>query len=246
METDRTRYYALDDIRGITLISMIFYHAMWDIVFILGKDIKWYNEAPGYIWQQSIGWTFILLSGFCWQLGRHRLKRSITVFMAGLLVTAVTLLVMPQNRVIFGVLTFIGSAMFIMIPFDKFLRKCKAGVGLALSLALFFISRDINSGWIGFESIRLVKVPQFFYDNLFTTYLGFPNRGFFSTDYYSLFPWLFLFMAGYFLYNILEKSGFLKSLSKSIFPGVGILGRFSLIIYMVHQPLIYLVILMIS
>lgn len=246
METDRTRYYALDDIRGITLISMIFYHAMWDIVFILGKDIKWYNEAPGYIWQQSIGWTFILLSGFCWQLGRHRLKRSITVFMAGLLVTAVTLLAMPQNRVIFGVLTFIGSAMFIMIPFDKFLRKCKAGVGLALSLALFFISRDINSGWIGFESIRLVKVPQFFYDNLFTTYLGFPNRGFFSTDYYSLFPWLFLFMAGYFLYNILEKSGFLKSLSKSIFPGVGILGRFSLIIYMVHQPLIYLVILMIS
>lgn len=246
METDRTRYYALDDIRGITLISMIFYHAMWDIVFILGKDIKWYNEAPGYIWQQSIGWAFILLSGFCWQLGRHRLKRSITVFMAGLLVTAVTLLAMPQNRVIFGVLTFIGSAMFIMIPFDKFLRKCKAGVGLALSLALFFISRDINSGWIGFESIRLVKVPQFFYDNLFTTYLGFPNRGFFSTDYYSLFPWLFLFMAGYFLYNILEKSGFLKSLSKSIFPGVGILGRFSLIIYMVHQPLIYLVILMIS
>ena len=246
METDRPRYYALDDIRGITLISMIFYHAMWDIVFILGKDIKWYNEAPGYIWQQSIGWTFILLSGFCWQLGRHRLKRSITVFMAGLLVTAVTLLAMPQNRVIFGVLTFIGSAMFIMIPFDKFLRKCKAGVGLALSLALFFISRDINSGWIGFESIRLVKVPQFFYDNLFTTYLGFPNRGFFSTDYYSLFPWLFLFMAGYFLYNILEKSGFLKSLSKSIFPGVGILGRFSLIIYMVHQPLIYLVILMIS
>lgn len=246
METDRTRYYALDDIRGITLISMIFYHAMWDIVFILGKDIKWYNEAPGYIWQQSIGWTFILLSGFCWQLGRHRLKRSITVFMAGLLVTAVTLLAMPQNRVIFGVLTFIGSAMLIMIPLDTFLRKCKAGVGLALSLALFFISRDINSGWIGFESIRLVKVPQFFYDNLFTTYLGFPNRGFFSTDYYSLFPWLFLFMAGYFLYNILEKSGFLKSLSKSIFPGVGILGRFSLIIYMVHQPLIYLVILMIS
>ena len=246
METDRTRYYALDDIRGITLISMIFYHAMWDIVFILGKDIKWYNEAPGYIWQQSIGWTFILLSCFCWQLGRHRLKRGITVFMAGLLVTAVTILAMPQNRVIFGVLTFIGSAMLIMIPFDKFLRKCKAGVGLALSLALFFISRDINSGWIGFESIRLVKVPQFFYDNLFTTYLGFPNRGFFSTDYYSLFPWLFLFMAGYFLYNILEKSGFLKSLSKSIFPGVGILGRFSLIIYMVHQPLIYLVILMLS
>lgn len=68
METDRTRYYALDDIRGITLISMIFYHAMWDIVFILGKDIKWYNEAPGYIWQQSIGWTFILLSGFAGSL----------------------------------------------------------------------------------------------------------------------------------------------------------------------------------
>ncbi|MBQ9644441.1 MAG: DUF1624 domain-containing protein, partial [Lachnospiraceae bacterium] len=37
------RYHLLDGIRGITLISMILYHAAWDAVYLLGADWPWYQ-----------------------------------------------------------------------------------------------------------------------------------------------------------------------------------------------------------
>ena len=109
----KNRFQLLDTIRGIVLISMIIYHATWNMVYIYGMDWNWYKSRGAYIWQQSICWTFILLSGFCFSLGKRHLKSGLMIFGGGLLVTLVTLLAMPQNRVIFGVLTCIGSCILL-------------------------------------------------------------------------------------------------------------------------------------
>ena len=90
------RYRLLDELRGLDLISMMLYHGMWDVVFLFGVAQKWYTGRPGFVWQQSICWVFILLSGFCLPLGHHPLKRGAAVFGAGALVTGVTLLFMPD------------------------------------------------------------------------------------------------------------------------------------------------------
>ena len=103
------RYALLDELRGLDLVSMILYHACWDMMFLFGIWMDWYAGMPGRLWQQTICWVFILLSGFCAPFGRHMLRRGVTVFAAGALVTAVTLVFMPGNRVIFGVLTFRGT-----------------------------------------------------------------------------------------------------------------------------------------
>lgn len=63
------RYRLLDELRGLDLISMMLYHGMWDVVFLFGVAQKWYTGRPGFVWQQSICWVFILLSGFCLPLG---------------------------------------------------------------------------------------------------------------------------------------------------------------------------------
>lgn len=47
------RYFALDGIRGLALLNMIAYHAVWDLVYLFG---------------------------FCEPLGKKKLKRGITVF----------------------------------------------------------------------------------------------------------------------------------------------------------------------
>ena len=104
-ENKKQRYDLLDTIRGITLLSMICYHGAWDFVYLYQVKWDWYRGTGAYIWQQSICWTFIFLSGFCWSLGKRHLKRGLMVFGGGLLVTLVTILVMPDNRVVFGVLT---------------------------------------------------------------------------------------------------------------------------------------------
>ena len=236
----KNRLHFLDALRGFTLINMIAFHGLWNLVYLFGIKADWYTGTPGYIWQQAICWTFLLLSGFCWNLGRHPLKRGLTVFGGGALVTAVTCAVMPESRILFGVLTCLGSCMLLLIPAEKLLRRVPAAVGLSASFGLFLLLRNVSSGALGFEGLILCPLPASLYRNLLTAYFGFPPRGFFSTDYFPLLPWFFLFVTGYFLYRVLEERELTQKLfSKGRVPVLNWLGRHSLLVYLLHQPLLY-------
>lgn len=166
------RYALLDELRGLDLVSMMLYHGCWDLVNLFGIQADWYYGLPGHLWQQSICWVFILLSGFCVQLGHHTLRRGAQVFGAGALVTAVTLLFMPEDRVIFGVLTLLGSAMLLTGLLEKPLRHIPPAAGFAISAVLFALTRNVSAGYLGFGSLRL-WLPQTLYANCVTAYFGF-------------------------------------------------------------------------
>lgn len=234
------RYDFLDSFRGLVLISMIFYHACWDLVYIFGIKWSWYEGTGAYIWQQSICWSFILLSGFCWSLGKRHLKRGLLVFGGGIIISLVTILFMPQNRVVFGVLTLMGSCMLLMIPLEKWLSRITKQTGLVVMIFLFIITRNVNWGYLGFEGWNALKLPDFLYQGSVMTFLGFTEKGFYSTDYFSLIPWLFLFLSGYFIYRMMEeKQDFMNRYLIKGCRSLSFLGRHSLVIYMVHQPVIY-------
>ena len=228
------RFDTLDTIRGVTLISMILYHASWDLVYLYGVDWPFYHSTGAYLWQQSICWTFILLSGYCFHLGKHRLKRGLMAFGGGALVSLVTLLTMPDAPILFGVLTLLGTATLLTIPLDRTLLRIQPAVGLAGSVLLFGLLRNVNVGFLGFERWNLLGLPQGLYRNWFTAFLGFPHDSFYSSDYFSLLPWLFLFWAGYFLYRLRKPDRGGVSV-----PGVTAMGRHSLLIYLLHQPVLY-------
>lgn len=219
---------------------MIAYHACWDLVWIFGVDWPWYHSPGAFLWQQSICWTFILLSGFCWPLGRHPFRRGSIIFLCGFLITAVTVLFMPQNQILFGVLTLLGSCMLLLYLFHPVLCKIPSGLGAILSFLLFLFLRNINQGVLGFFHLQFFSLPEFLYRNLLTAYLGFPPTGFFSVDYFSLLPWGFLFLTGYFLYSLLQN--FLRETPCKL-PFLCWLGRRSLPIYLLHQPLVYVLLL---
>ena len=234
----RPRRHGLDTIRGLALVGMILYHAAWDMVYLFGADWDWYRSDGAYVWQQSICWTFILLSGYCFHLGRRRLRRGLMAFGGGLLVTAVTLVAMPETPILWGVLTLLGSAVLLTVPLDRLFAKVSARAGLALSFCLFLLLRDVSGSWLGFEGARILALPECLYANLFTAYLGFPAAGFYSSDYFPLIPWLFLFWSGYFLYRLRPEESH-KGLPS--IPGVTFMGRHSLLIYLLHQPAVYAV-----
>ena len=234
------RYHILDGIRGAAVISMILYHAVWDIVNMLGIYMPWYYSNIGYVWQQSICYTFILLSGFCWQMGRRRLRRGLTVFIAGLAVTVVTAVFMPNGVIIFGILTLIGTCMLVMIPLDKVFKRVNPVIGLILAAGAFFVTRNVNYGTLGFEEIIIKWLPHdALYKNTFTAFLGFPPYTFHSSDYFSFLPWVFLFIMGYFLYGIFERRDWLKVFARKGIHPLEFVGRHALIIYLVHQPVLY-------
>lgn len=231
------RYALLDELRGLDLVSMMLYHACWDMMFLFGIWMDWYAGMPGRLWQQTICWVFILLSGFCVQLGHHTLRRGAQVFGAGALVTAVTLLFMPEDRVIFGVLTFLGSAMLLTGVLEPLLKKIPPAAGLAVSAVLFALTYHLDERWLGFGGLRLA-LPDAWYANYFTAFFGFLPFDFYSTDYFALLPWLFLFWAGYFLYGIVGRQR-MEPLRRSVCPALGWMGRHSLLLYLLHQPVIY-------
>lgn len=244
------RYVRLDDIRGITLVSMILFHAVWDLVYIFGMDWHWFYTNVAFVWQQSICWTFILLSGFCWSFGKRKLRRGLIVSGAGILISFVTEVFMPDQRIRFGILTFLGLAMLVLIPLEKCLQKLSAELGLAVCLVAFMLLYGINDGYIGILGfVELLHLPEALYHlGDVATFMGFTDMWFYSSDYFSVLPWLLLFLTGYFCYRVSAEKGWLVVLAEQKSWGRfwNVCGKKSLLIYMLHQPVVYGVLLVLD
>ncbi|MCR5718304.1 MAG: DUF1624 domain-containing protein [Oscillospiraceae bacterium] len=227
----------LDSLRGLTVLNMILFHAMYDLVFIFGVSAPWFLGTGAFVWQQAICCTFITLSGFCAAMGKHTLRRGAVVFGIGAAVTLVTLFFMPEELIVFGVLTLIGSCMLLTGAAKSALRRIPAVIGLPVCFALFSFTRPVNSGGLGIFFRQLISLPEWLYHDYVTAYLGFPHPGFRTSDYFSLIPWLFLFLSGFFLHGLCGKQ-----ILNVTWKGIGVLnfiGRYALEIYVLHQPLIY-------
>ena len=294
------RLETLDLVRGLTLVSMIIYHGMWDFLYLTETGMSctalrtWYEGIGGHLWQQSICRTFILLSGFCVPFSRHILRRGLEVSLAGALVSAVTILALYEERVIFGVLTFLGAAMLVTGGLERlFNRKngekkldrtgpqnavLRSFAGLAACLLLFHVTRWINIGYLRIGPWLRLDLPDWLYTigsgkllGYIMSGLGFTTEGFFSTDYFSFFPWIFLFRAGLFLHRVLQapradagisvtekvcggpdgKGGSREAGMPEVFDAplfhikiapLNLIGRHSLLVYLLHQPVLYLLI----
>lgn len=238
-EVKKQRYHLLDSIRGFLLILMITYHTMFDITMFSPGDFTVLNTG-GYLFQQFIGWGFIFLSGMCRNLGKRHLRRGLIILGGAMLVSLVSYFFMPDMPISFGILTFMGSATLIMIPLENLLKDVHAPTAMAICLLLFLLCKNVPYGNLGFEGLALVELPRFLYQNTATAYLGFPPTGFVSGDYYSLIPWFFLYLSGYFFWNCFCQTQKVQKILSFKVPVIDFLGRHSLLIYLVHQPICFM------
>lgn len=237
----KPRYGLFDALRGFSLISMILYHATYDLVAIYGVPLPWFFAAPGYVWQQSICWGFIFLSGLCWDFSKNPLKRGLLLSFCGLLITIVTWFIMPSQVVFMGVLSFLGAATLLMIPVNAIVQGLRPGMGLFLSALLFIVTRNVNQGSLGFEGFNIAPLPNALYEIKGSFIWGFPPAGFYSSDYFSVLPWFFLFLSGYFFWKIISKKAKVSPIVRANVPLLGAIGRKSLGVYLLHQPLLLLI-----
>lgn len=239
------RYPLLDALRGFSLCSMAGFHLTWDLIHLCGAvDPRGYETAL-YLWQQSICWTFIFLSGFSWPLGRRPARRGLEVFFCGAVISAASVIAMPAGPILFGILTFLGSAMILLAPLAPILFRIPAAAGLALCVALFALCRGVNRGVLGFPPFfTLAPLPGEWYRDLFTAWLGFPPPDFISLDYFSLLPWLLLYGAGFFFHRLATERGFLSFFARSAPRLLALAGRHSLAFYLLHQPVLIALLLL--
>ena len=182
------RLWLLDALRGAALVNMLAYHALYDWVYVFGHTGGWYDiSAPGcHIWQQYICWSFLLLSGYSATLARRPLKNGLVVAGCAAVLTVATAVCMPSQAIWFGVLHLNAAAMLLTCLLRPLLQACPAGPGLAVCAALFALTNQLPYGYLGFEGLRLVRMPASLYQaNLF--WLGLPDlTKFSSADYFPL------------------------------------------------------------
>lgn len=226
---NRKRIWELDMLRGIAIIIVILIHLTFDLVDLYRV---WDLKNP-WLYEFSRDWggvIFLVISGICVNLGSRTVRRGITVFLCGMLCTAVTtgmyLLNFADRSIIiyFGVLHCLGCCMLLWPLFKK------APVWL-----------------LGVLGVILVAVGLYTRDHTYVSFpwlipLGIPSRFFISSDYFPLMP-----NFGYFLLGaVIGKTVYAKkeSLFPNVDPNTFILrflcgcGKHSLLIYLLHQPIL--------
>ena len=216
LRTKTSRMWLPDALRGLALLNMLAYHAMYDWVYVFGHESSWYNIwAPGcHVWQQYICWSFILLSGFSFPLAKRPAKNGLIVAGCAAVLTFVTAVFMPSEAIWFGVLH----------------------LNAAASAALFALTNQLPYGYLGFEDWHLCALPAGLYRaNLF--WLGLPDlTRFTSADYFPVMPWVFLFWCGVFLARLWRPG---RGEPPAALRPLCTIGRNTLLVYMLHQPVIY-------
>lgn len=231
----KPRYELLDAIRGLAIINMVLYHFSYDVCVLYGVWPALLSDMRAHVWQQYICFSFILISGAVWHLGRHPMRQGLLLNGLGLLFTLITALFVPSAVIYFGVLSFLGCAMLLMIPLARPLSHIPAPVGLAGSLLLFVLLRHLSQGVIGVGAWT-ISVPDALYHGWISTIFGLPFPGFFSSDYFPILPWFFLFTAGHFACLWAQQHAKVRQVLTCRIPLLSRLGKYSIYVYVIHQP----------
>lgn len=223
----KKRIWELDALRGLFVLIMVGVHLCYDLVNFFGAAV--FRLAALFLGLQAWGGVaFVVLSGCCASLGSAPLRRGAQILACGSLVSAVTLGLaftgFGEGIVIyFGVLHCLGCCMILW----AFLRKLPR-----MGLAVLGIAAIAAGLWLARQSFAFPWLLP----------LGFMPRDFLTADYFPLLPHLGFFLLGAMLGETLYRQ------RKSLLPDawetlgasrfLGFCGRHSLIIYLLHQPVL--------
>ena len=235
MTPQKNRIWELDALRGICILGMMVVHFVFDLNEFAGLGLTmpgWFDfcQRYGHI-------LFILISGTCATLASRSFRRGVIVFCAGLLVTGVTLFmvcVLKFNRslsIFFGILHLLGICMMLFPLFKRLPVWALAVLGAG------FVALGV---WLAALEPVAVSFPSA--QGLLLGAIGIRPAGFYSGDYFPIFPNLGWFLLG----AVLGRTAYRRR--ESLLPKVNadffllrffrFCGRHSLWIYLLHQPVL--------
>ena len=210
------RIFEIDFLKVTAIILMIIFHFIYDLNEFVGLDIN-YQSSLWYWLGRVAAVLFIFLAGINSGFSKKPIKHGMIVFSCGMIITLVSLIMFKEEFVRFGVLHFLGISMM-LFPLLKSLNNW-----------ILIIFALVTGILFSFDSFVYNTKIIIFLENIF----GRP-----SFDYYPLFPYLSLFILGILVYKILyykKKSIFnLYTKNKIII----FVSKHSLLIYLIHQPII--------
>jgi uncharacterized membrane protein len=225
-----SRIWEIDFLRGLSILLVIGYHLLYDLGNYVGLPsfLGFTTDLSTTAWtiaQHFFAGTFVVLSGASSTLTRSNLRRGLRLLVISFAVTGVTYLIDASMTIWFGILQCLAVSMLLYgAVFEKAGAAVDAAAGAAvLGLGAFLpaIQRAlaVRCDWL---------LP-----------LGLHGPSFSSFDYFPLIPWFGVFLLG----AALGRTAY--AAKRSLLPWrlpqnpVNAAGRYSLWIYLAHQPLIW-------
>ncbi len=221
-----TRLPAVDAARGLALLAMIAYHFAFDLRFfgLLRADFEndpfWLGARAGIVS------SFLLLVGVSLVLAERAhvpwpafARRVAAIAACALAASVASYAIFPATFITFGILHCIAVASLLARPLAARPRLA-AALGLAILAAGLAWSHP-------------------FFDSRATSWIGFTTHKPATQDYVPLFPWLGVVLLGIALGHALAASAFAAIAALGRAPSwLQAMGRHSLAVYMVHQPIL--------
>jgi uncharacterized membrane protein len=224
------RFGAIDALRGLAIVAMVIYHLSWDFSAYGIVAIDVVNDPWWKAFAHLIAGTFLGLVGFNLVLAQKNgfrrapyLRRLAILAGAAALVSLGTYLFSPDQFVYFGVLHEILVASVLALPFIR------APIWLtAIASVICLVLPELLTG------------P--FFDAPWLVWLGLAANPIPSVDYVPVFPWFGIVLAGvacgrlFLAYGSEER---LTGWSPTSLAGqtLALMGRWSLALYLIHQPI---------
>ena len=244
MAAKKNRAPELDFLRGFALLLMFIQHVSYDLKYEFGVPGFNYLESNWFWAFVHPSWLviFVGVSGICCTFSRNNLKRGLKLLAVAAGLTLGTYLITRfagiNCLIIFNVLALL-SLSILLYTFVQFIEK-KAGIRPAVinvllgAFGVYFTVLGGTINYMDYSTQNLIFLP-----------VGFAIKNAPAVaDYMNLFPWLGVFMIGCVIGRVCysEKKSLLtdnlKKLHKAAAP-IEFIGRHSLIIYLVHQPVVY-------
>lgn len=221
----RPRLAIIDGLRGLALCLMVVYHFIYDLVWfgVLGAD---FNNDPFWLgYRGSVVTVFLGLVGVSLVLARrsgHGIdafwRRIAVITGCALLVSAASYVAFPQTFITFGVLhCIVVSSLLAQLLVDSPQAALVAGVAVVAAGNL---------------------VHRHFFDAPWLNWIGMMTHKPLTEDYVPIFPWLGVVLIGVaFGHWLLARERRPIAVLSAATPGwLAWMGRHSLLIYLLHQP----------
>ncbi len=224
----KPRIGLLDTARGVALLAMATYHFSWDLEFFGYLDAGTTTQGLWKLYARAIASSFLFVAGFSLVLGnsphirwRSFSKRLAMIVAAAAAITVGTAIAVPNGMIFFGILHSIATASVMGLAF----LRLPAIVAIAAAIAAILAPLYLRSP---------------FFDEPLLWWTGLAETVPRSNDFVPILPWIAPFLLGLAAAQIAMARGWLGSLA-ALGTGDSLLakaGRHSLIVYLVHQPIL--------
>lgn len=222
------RYLILDLARSLALLAMVIFHLTWDLAMFgylspetPGTGFFWYFArltAGSFIFLAGIGLWLSHGAGIRWPAFW---RRAAKILAAAVLVSLGTRIAMPQVWVFYGILHSILVSSLLGLTFLRLPWPLVLGIAAFVFALPWLYANPVFGGaliWTGLSGVS----P-------------------YTADFEPLFPWFAPFLAGMVAAKLMGRYGLWQQLALPATPLLRRLawpGKHSLLIYLLHQPLL--------